>query len=437
MPALDEAEVIGGVLAQIDREVVDWVVVGDNGSRDGTADVATAAGAMVVREERRGYGSACLKAIAAVPQADILVFLDADGGDDPDELPLLLQALLSGETEIVIGSRLNEKAETGSLTAVQKFGNTLTCALVRLMWGARYTDLGPFRALRRATYERLEMCDPDYGWTIEMQVKAAQAGVKVTEVPVAYRKRQAGKSKVSGTILGSWRAGKRILGYVFEAKAKELWARTRRMTAPGATTTSGTLILFTRFPEPGRTKTRLIAHLGPDGAADLHRALAEHALVTARQTAGNLTLRLEIHHTGTETAMRTWLGQELCYRAQAEGDLGARMAAALDKTAPPVVLMGTDCPDLTPDILAAAWAMLQIKDVVLGPAVDGGYYLIGMRQPHPDLFLGIPWGGDQVLARTRDRLENAGLTWGETVTLADIDRPEDLARIPNNLLPQG
>ena len=111
MPALDEAEAIGGVIGQVDRDLVDWVVVGDNGSRDGTADVATAAGAQVVREERRGYGSACLKAIAAVPQADILVFLDADGGDDPAEISLLLQALFTGDNEVVIGSRVGPKAE--------------------------------------------------------------------------------------------------------------------------------------------------------------------------------------------------------------------------------------------------------------------------------------------------------------------------------------
>ncbi len=227
MPALDEAEAIGDVINQVDRTLVDWVVVGDNGSSDGTSDVATAAGALVVRENRRGYGSACLKAIAAIPQADVLVFLDADGGDDPAEISLLLQALFTGNNEVIIGSRIGPQAEAGSLTPVQKFGNSLTCMLVRLFWGVRYTDLGPFRAIRRRTYENLLMCDPDYGWTIEMQVKAAQAGLCVAEIPVAYRNRQAGKSKVSGTVAGSWRAGKRILGYVFAAKTKEILQKMR------------------------------------------------------------------------------------------------------------------------------------------------------------------------------------------------------------------
>ncbi len=125
----------------------------------------------------------------------------------------------------MIGSRLSGQAEDGSLTHLQKFGNTLTCTLVRLFWGVRYTDLGPFRAIGRAAYARLNMSDPDYGWTIEMQVKAAQLGLSVREIPVTYRNRQAGKSKVSGTVSGSWRAGKRILGYVLAAKAKELMTK--------------------------------------------------------------------------------------------------------------------------------------------------------------------------------------------------------------------
>jgi len=228
MPALDEVNSIAGVIRQLDRDLADWIVVGDNGSHDGTADAAIQAGAMVVHEPRRGYGSACLKAIAAVPQAEVLVFLDADGSDDPRELSLLLEALFTDDTEIVIGARLNEKAEPGSLTLVQRFGNTLTCGLVRLFWRVRFTDLGPYRALRRSTFEQLSMCDPDFGWTIEMQVKAAQMKLKVVEVPVSYRRRQGGASKVSGTIMGSWRAGKRILEYVLAAKFRELAGKSRR-----------------------------------------------------------------------------------------------------------------------------------------------------------------------------------------------------------------
>jgi glycosyltransferase involved in cell wall biosynthesis len=226
MPALDEAETIGAVVGAIDRALVDRVVVGDNGSVDATATVAAAAGAEVVREARRGYGSACLRAIAAVPEADILVFLDADGSDDPAEIPLFLATLVRDHADVVIGSRVTGRAEAGALTPLQRFGNGLTCTLVRWLWGVRFTDLGPFRAIWRRTFDDLDMRDPDFGWTIEMQVKAAQRGLRVVEVPVDYRVRRGGKSKVSGTLLGSLRAGRRILGYVFAAKARELLGRT-------------------------------------------------------------------------------------------------------------------------------------------------------------------------------------------------------------------
>lgn len=221
IPALDEAEAIGSVLDSIDRSIVDRVVVGDNGSTDATPAVAHAHGAVVVREERRGYGSACLAAVAAASEAEILVFLDADGSDDPTEIPLLLAALGKG-ADLVIGSRVTGRAEPGSLTPLQRFGNALTCTLVRILWGIRYTDLGPFRAIRRPAYDALTMSDPDFGWTIEMQVKAAQQGLRIAEVPVSYRPRRAGKSKVSGTLRGSYGAGKRILGYVAAAKLGEL-----------------------------------------------------------------------------------------------------------------------------------------------------------------------------------------------------------------------
>ena len=227
IPALDEALSIAKVIRQLDQRLVDWIVVGDNGSRDGTPQLAAAAGALVVHEPRRGYGSACLKAIAAVPRAEVLVFLDADGSDDRGNFPVV-----GGPVHGQCGDRDRREAQRQGRArladAVQKFGNTLTCGLVRLFWRAHYTDLGPFRALRRSTFDQLGMVDPDFGWTIEMQVKAAQMGLEVVEVPVSYRRRQGGSSKVSGTILGSFRAGKRILEYVFAAKFRELVDRTRR-----------------------------------------------------------------------------------------------------------------------------------------------------------------------------------------------------------------
>ena len=222
IPALDEEQAIAGVLADVDREIVDEVIVTDNGSVDRTSEVAAAGGATVVLEPRQGYGSACLAALRIAGDADLLVFLDGDGSDDPRQIPQLLRWLLDEDADLVIGSRVLGRPEPGALTPVQRLGNALTCTLVRWFWGVRYTDLGPYRAIRREALARLEMADPDFGWTIEMQVKAAQRGLKTTELPVRCRVRQAGRSKISGTLRGSYRAGRRILGIVFAARAAEL-----------------------------------------------------------------------------------------------------------------------------------------------------------------------------------------------------------------------
>ena len=220
IPALDEAGAIGTVLDAVDRSLVDTVVVADNGSTDGTELVAKRHGARVVVEPRRGYGSACLRALAEpeVRDADFVVFFDGDGSDDPTEIPAVVGPLADETADVVIGSRVLGRAEPGALTPVQRFGNRLTCTLVRWFWGVAYTDLGPFRSVTKDALARLDMSDKDFGWTIEMQVKAAQLGLRVVEVPVTRRNRRAGRSKVSGSIVGSFHAGKRILQYVFEAK---------------------------------------------------------------------------------------------------------------------------------------------------------------------------------------------------------------------------
>jgi glycosyltransferase involved in cell wall biosynthesis len=224
IPALDEEQTISGVLALVDRTLVDELIVVDNGSRDQTAQKARQAGARVVAERRRGYGCACLRGIAAVEQADVILFHDADGSDDPAEARQLISRLVEGNLDLVVGSRTLGNVEPGALTPIQTFGNWLTCSLVWFFWGVRFTDLGPFRALTSRALERLDMSDPDFGWTIEMQVKAAQRGLRVAELPVTCRNRQGGRSKVSGTIWGSYRAGRRILEVVLKAKLAEVLA---------------------------------------------------------------------------------------------------------------------------------------------------------------------------------------------------------------------
>lgn len=210
IPALNEETSLPLVLADLPRGP--RVVVVDNGSTDRTADVAAAGGAEVVREPRRGYGRACLAGLAHLRARPphVVAFLDADHSDHPEELPAVVSPVLRGEADLVLGSRELGVRESGAVLPHQRLGNRFACALVRLVTGHRYTDLGPFRAVRWEALERLGMRDPDFGWTIEMQIKAVRAGLRVIEIPVRYRRR-VGESKISGTVAGSVRAGTKIL----------------------------------------------------------------------------------------------------------------------------------------------------------------------------------------------------------------------------------
>jgi glycosyltransferase involved in cell wall biosynthesis len=212
IPALDEERALPHVLRAIPRPLVRRVVVADNGSRDATSRVARAHGAEVVHEPERGYGAACLRALAHLrgDPPDIVVFLDGDNSDHPEELPLLVAPILRGDVDFVVGSRATGARERGALTPQQIVGNAIACRALRALYGARYTDLGPFRAIRFDTLEQLDMRDRNYGWTVEMQIKAAARRVRHTEVPVRYRRR-IGASKVSGTVRGTILASGKIL----------------------------------------------------------------------------------------------------------------------------------------------------------------------------------------------------------------------------------
>jgi glycosyltransferase involved in cell wall biosynthesis len=213
IPALDEADALPAVLAAIPRERVSEIVVVDNGSRDATVAVALAAGATVVHEPRRGYGAACLRGIdhlRARPPA-IVLFMDADGSADAAEMTRLIEPIDRDRAELVIGSRVIGPQEAGALTPVQRFGNALAVRLIRLLFGVRFTDLGPFRAIAWPALERLAMSDRDYGWTVEMQARAARLGLAAIEVPVSSRRRRGGRSKIAGTLRGAWGAGRKIL----------------------------------------------------------------------------------------------------------------------------------------------------------------------------------------------------------------------------------
>jgi uncharacterized protein len=194
------------------------------------------------------------------------------------------------------------------------------------------------------------------------------------------------------------------------------------------------LIIFTRYPTPGTVKTRLIPAVGAVAAANLHRQMTENTLRQARILAARLPISIEVHFDGDRSQpMADWLGVDLVYQSQGAGDLGVRMARSISKTFPAgaerVVLIGTDCPELTADILDRAFELLQSRDLVLGAAQDGGYYLIGMRQPQPELFVDIDWSTDRVCQQTIDIANRRNLSIGFVSTLADIDRPEDIPRL--------
>jgi glycosyltransferase involved in cell wall biosynthesis len=218
IPALDEEAalppMLDGLRAALDAAAcadADVVVV-DNGSRDATPAVAREHGARVVSEPRRGYGQACLAGIAALSSdTDTVVFLDADGSDDPEDLVRLFALVREGKADLALGSRAAAAKSSGAFTPQQAFGNWLATGLMKVFFGARYTDLGPFRVIRREALEQLQMQDTNFGWTIEMQIKAHRAGLRVLEIPVNYRKRIAGESKISGNLVGTVRAGWKIL----------------------------------------------------------------------------------------------------------------------------------------------------------------------------------------------------------------------------------
>lgn len=223
IPAINEQDSIGKVIENIPGDVVEETIVVDNGSTDKTIATASSSGATVLEESEKGYGAACLKGLDYVHNKkpgndDIIVFLDGDFSDYPEELPDVIEPILKKQADVVIGSRILGKkkgmAEEGSLLPQAEFGNWLSAKLIKLFWGYSFTDLGPFRAVRYEPFLRMKMEDRNYGWTVEMQVKAAKLKLKSTEVPVSYRKR-IGESKVTGTISGSVKAGVKILWVIF------------------------------------------------------------------------------------------------------------------------------------------------------------------------------------------------------------------------------
>ena len=223
IPALNEEETIGAVVRSVPREIASEVIVVDNGSDDGTAERAREAGARVVSEPRRGYGRACRAGARAVADGcEIIVFLDGDGSDCPELMNRLVEPIRAGTHDFVIGSRTRGRREAGSMNFQQLFAGRAAGLLLRALYGVSYTDMCPFRAIRRDALARLPMREETYGWNLEMQMRAARARLRILEVPVNHRRRAGGESKVSGNLRGTIRAATRILYTV----ARIAWERT-------------------------------------------------------------------------------------------------------------------------------------------------------------------------------------------------------------------
>jgi glycosyltransferase involved in cell wall biosynthesis len=222
IPAFDEEEPIGQVVREcLATALPDDIIVVDNGSTDQTVQRAREAGATVVAEPRHGYGRACAAGVRALsPECDIVVFLDGDGSDCPELMSQLVDPIVDGEYDFVIGSRTRGKREPGSMNFQQLFAGRLAGRLLSILYGIRYTDMCPFRAIRRDSLERLGMREQTYGWNVEMQMKAARAGLRILEVPVNHRCRSGGQSKVSGTLRGTFLAGARIMATLVRIAAE-------------------------------------------------------------------------------------------------------------------------------------------------------------------------------------------------------------------------
>lgn len=208
IPALNEEVAIRALLAEIPRSLVDWIIVVDNGSTDKTASVAQASGAIIAREPVRGYGRACFKGFTTAKQlgADILVFMDGDGSDDPADISMMLEPVQAGTTDLAIGSRVSARAEKGAIPPQARLGNWLVSRIISLLYRVQLHDIGSFRVIHSAALDALQMREMTFGWPVEMLVKAARTHYRIVEQPIHYRCRKAGQSKVAGTITGSVKA---------------------------------------------------------------------------------------------------------------------------------------------------------------------------------------------------------------------------------------
>lgn len=428
IPALNEGVVIGAVVRRL-REcaalqaagLTDILVI-DNGSTDDTATQALLAGARVVSEPQRGYGRACLAGVMAATDAEIIVQLDGDGSDVPEDIVKIWSFVQSGEADLAMGSRTRGQAERGALTAQQRVGNAVGAGLLRALYGVHVSDIGPLRAIRRTDLLRMEMREMTYGWSTEMLAKAGRMGLRIVEAPVDYRRRAGGESKVAGTLSGTLRASARILGTL------------ARYVTWQPTSSKSALFIVARLPIAGQTKTRLGRVIGHEQAAALYRAfladLGTRFIPASKRDGYDLWWYFAAPDEASEAEFAAQVPPGGRYLRQGAGDFGARLwqgfAALSAQGYERIMVMGSDSPQVPSVLVAQGFAELARHDVVLGAATDGGYYLLGQRGVPTDLFTQIPMSMPTVAAQTGEAAQAHGLRLMELPATFDIDEPEDL-----------
>jgi len=440
IPALDEEQSIGAVIEAIPRDIVAEVIVVDGGSRDATREVARERGARVVSEPLRGYGRACARGVSEA-HGEIVVFLDADGANDPQDIRALIAPVAEGSADLVLGSRLGPgraaAARFAAMPAHQRLGNRLAALLIRVRHGVPVTDLSPFRAVRRAMLLALPIEDLTFGWPTEMIVSAARAGWRITEVPVSCRPRSGGRSKVSGTLRGTTLAAVHILGAILGPARIGGPKTVGGPEGPAPTRGDSVVVVMAKRPVPGKTKTRLCPPLTPLEAAELYEALLRDTIGLVSSLRG-IELAIAITPRTAVGQMGSFAPRGARMLAVEGADIGECLVGAMgllfSEGFTRVVAVNSDGPTLPAEYIERAVAMLTNSDVVLGPAEDGGYYLIGLRQRQPGLFADIAWSSSRVAAQTLERAAALGLTVAQLPSWYDVDTPAELERLRGELV---
>ena len=439
MPALNEEGAVGrqieALRAHFARSALPLprILVVDNGSSDGTARAAHVAGAEVVSEPRRGYGFACLAGVRAADDADVVLLMDADGSDDLAGAARVAEIVLRGDADLAMGSRTLGQVEARALTPQQRAGNAVGALLLRLLYGLRVSDIGPTRAIHRDALLKLDMREMGYGWSVEMLAKAARARLRIYELPVDYHARTAGRSKVSGTLRGTLLASQHILRTLMRYRH---WHSLETNAGPTRKAPRRALFVVVRVPTQGMTKTRLGRGIGHETATALYAAcvhdLGARLTSAARRDGYDLYWFYADPAVEGTASLERLLPPGSALLPQTGGDLSERLlhgfrslqALGYDE----IAVLGSDSPHIPATWIREAFAALQTADVMLGPACDGGYYLLALRARPliDDLFTGIKMSTPSVCAETVERAHSLGRTLRLGRVTFDVDEPEDL-----------